>query len=174
MGRCEEYFLFTERHPPAIGKFSVNIDIIMYPLFKAVGVQVKKNTVNPSTKETPQASKPAGTPEKSADGKPAAAGTASGSGEGKARFEFYKELTDKHDSSAAKKTDRPVDRPVDRQVAIISKPASNVKPPDDTGVYILQQGAYTNMEDAEKVKAKLALLGLVANVQAANIPDKGV
>ena len=131
---------------------------------------LKKNTVNPSTKETPQASKPAGTPEKSADGKPAAAGTASGSGEGKARFEFYKELTDKHDSSAAKKTDRPVDR----QVAIISKPASNVKPPDATGVYILQQGAYTNIDDAEKVKAKLALLGLVANVQAANIPDKGV
>jgi len=125
-----------------------------------------KNTVTPPTRETPQASKPAVTPEKSAGGKPAAAGTASGSGDGKARFEFYKELTNKPDTTASKKSDR--------QIAIIGKPAPTVKSPETAGVYFLQEGAYTNMDDAEKVKAKLALLGVVAYVQPANIPDKGV
>lgn len=127
---------------------------------------LKKNAVpTPPAKEHPLAGKSA-TPEKSTGGRPAAAGTASGSGDGKTRFEFYKELTDKPDSSAGKK--------VDKQVAITSKPAPTVKPADSASQYFLQEGAYTNADDAEKVKAKLALLGMEANVQPANIPDKGV
>lgn len=126
---------------------------------------LKKNPVPTPIKET-AAAKPAITPEKPLSGKPAAAGTASAAGEGKARFEFYKELTDKPDTAAGKKTER--------QVAIASKPAPAVKPAEGTGVYFLQEGAYTTADDAEKVKAKLALLGMVANVQPANIPDKGV
>lgn len=125
---------------------------------------LKKNPVPTPIKETTQAAKPAIPPEKPVIGKPAAAGTASGAGEGKARFEFYKELTDKPDNSAPRKTER--------QVAIVSKPAATVKPAD--GVYFLQEGAYTTADDAEKIKAKLALLGMEANVQPANIPDKGM
>ena len=124
---------------------------------------LKKNpvpTVPP--RETPVASKPVIAPEKTATAKPAATGT----GEGKARFEFYKELTDKPDTTAGKKTER--------QLATVSKPTPTVKPAESTGVYFLQEGAYSNTDDAEKVKAKLALLGMVANVQPANIPDKGV
>jgi cell division protein FtsN len=120
---------------------------------------LKKNPVTPPSKETPQAAKPA-------TGKPATAGTASGAGEGKARFEFYKELTDKPDTSASRKTEQ--------HAAIVSKPAPAVKPADSNSAYFLQEGAYTTAEDAEKVKAKLALLGMVANIQPANIPDKGV
>lgn len=125
---------------------------------------MKKNPVTiPSTKEAPQLAKPNITPEKSA-GKPAAAGTASGSGDEKARFEFYKVLTDKQDMSASSKSDK--------QAAIAAKPAA--KAADSTATYFLQEGAYTNADDAEKVKAKLALLGLEANVQPANIPEKGI
>lgn len=127
---------------------------------------LKKNPVpTPPAKEQPLASKTA-TPEKTTGGRPAAAGTASGTGEGKARFEFYKELTGKPDSGTSKNTDK--------QVASINKTPPAVKTPDTTAVYFLQEGAYTNAEDADKVKAKLALLGMVANVQPANIPDKGV
>jgi len=127
---------------------------------------LKKNPVpTPPAKEQLQTGK-ATTPEKSVVGRPAAAGTASGTGEGKARFEFYKELTDKPDSGSGKKADR--------QVATISKTPPVVKTPDAATVYFLQEGAYTNADDAEKVKAKLALLGMEANVQPANIPDKGV
>ena len=39
---------------------------------------------------------------------------------------------------------------------------------------ILQAGSFSNAEDAENLKAKLALLGVVANVQSATIPEKGV
>jgi len=127
---------------------------------------LKKNPVTPPAKETPQASKSAVTSGKSAGGKPAAAGTASGSEEEKARFEFYKELTDKPDTASSKNNDR-------QETAMI-KPVPPSQPADSAMTYFLQEGAYSNMDDAEKAKAKLALLGMVANVQPANIPDKGV
>lgn len=128
---------------------------------------LKKNPV-PITppRETPQAAKPAITPEKPADAKTATAGTASGAGDGKARFEFYKELTGKPDTAAGQKAER--------HAATVTKPIPSVKPAENAGVYFLQEGAYTNADDAEKVKAKLALLGMVASIQPANIPDKGV
>jgi cell division protein FtsN len=127
---------------------------------------LKKNPVpTPPLKELPPIAKPAITPEKNTGKIPAAAGTASASGDGKSpRFEFYKELTDKPDAS----------KKPERHEASVSKPVPPVKPAEKSGVYFLQEGAYTNMDDAEKVKAKLALLGMSANIQAANIPDKGL
>ena len=127
---------------------------------------LKKNPVTPpAVKETPQPAKP-DTAEKPTGGKPAANGTASASTDGKARFEFYKVLTDKPDSTVAKKPDR--------QTAMLGKPAPTQKATENPALYFLQEGAYTNMGDAEKVKAKLALLGMEANIQPANIPDKGL
>ena len=41
-------------------------------------------------------------------------------------------------------------------------------------IYLLQAGSFQNPADADNMKAKLALLGLEANVEATNIPDKGV
>jgi cell division protein FtsN len=126
---------------------------------------LKKNPVPTPSKETSQLAKPTVAAEKPAHAKPTSTSGTAGTAEGKARFEFYKELTDKPDT-AGKKTDK--------QVAIVNKPAPTAKQADNTGVYFLQEGAYTTTEDAEKVKAKLALLGMIANVQPANIPDKGV
>lgn len=40
--------------------------------------------------------------------------------------------------------------------------------------YFLQVGAFQNEADADNMKAKLALLGMEAVVQTANVPDKGV
>ena len=124
---------------------------------------MKKNSVpTPPVKEPVATGKSAVTPEILSTAKPAAAGTS----EGKARFEFYKELTDKPDTASNKKSDR-------HETASI-KPVPLSKPVASTSIYFLQEGAYTNVDDAEKVKAKLALLGMVANIQPANIPDKGV
>lgn len=121
---------------------------------------LKKNPVPPPpVKEQVQ-------PGKASVGKPAAAGTSSGTGDGKARFEFYKELTDKPDSTTSKKPER--------QPPVASKPDTAVKPNVKADVYFLQEGSYTTADDAEKVKAKLALLGMVANIQPADIPEKGV
>ncbi len=38
----------------------------------------------------------------------------------------------------------------------------------------MQAGSFPKADDAEKLKAKLALLGVEASVQSATIPDKGV
>lgn len=126
---------------------------------------------NPVPTPVTQTGKPVIAPEnptngKQTSGKPAANGTASGTSNGKARFEFYKELTDKPDTAASKKPDRHATTTV--------KTEPSVKSTEKPGVYFLQEGAYANADDADKVKAKLALLGLIANVQPANIPEKGV
>ena len=76
---------------------------------------------------------------------------------GKPRFDFYKVLTGKQDGAATP--------PI--------KHENPVKAADAT-VQVLQAGSFSNVDDAEKLKAKLALLGVEANVQTAAIPDKGV
>jgi cell division protein FtsN len=38
----------------------------------------------------------------------------------------------------------------------------------------LQAGSFSSVDDAEKLKAKLAMLGMESTIQAAAIPDKGV
>lgn len=122
---------------------------------------LKKNNVPaPIAKDIPQVAKAADATDKNTTGKPAA------DSEMKARFEFYKELTEKPDTSA-KKAER-------RELALQKQAPPTPAKAAPTSAYFLQEGAYTNMEDAEKVKAKLALLGMVANIQPANIPDKGL
>lgn len=85
---------------------------------------------------------------------------ASAVGESKPRFEFYKVLTDKQEATAPaeKDTGKPVQKP---------QPGAKEK-------YYLQAGSFPNAEDADKLKAKLLMLGMEVAVQTANIPDKGV
>ena len=82
---------------------------------------------------------------------------------GKPRFEFYKVLTDKQDKSIPAPS-----KPADKSRDIDRKPSAGYEP------HLLQAGSFQNAGDAEKLKAKLALLGVEANVLSANIPDKGV
>jgi len=100
------------------------------------------------------------------EAQPAAA--ASGVVDGKPRFEFYKVLTDKQDTAVItppKPADKP--QPAKPQTAD-SKPAPANEP------YFLQAGSFSNADDADKLKARLALLGIEASTQTATIPDKGV
>ena len=41
-------------------------------------------------------------------------------------------------------------------------------------MYLLQVGSFPNAVDADNLKARLAMLGLEASVQVAEVPDKGV
>lgn len=95
---------------------------------------------------------------------PNAPAAASGVVDGKPRFEFYKVLTDKQDAAVPAK---PADKPQPAKAAE-SKPAAANEP------YFLQAGSFSNADDAEKLKARLALLGIEASTQTATIPDKGV
>ncbi|MGC2047512.1 MAG: SPOR domain-containing protein [Gallionella sp.] len=81
----------------------------------------------------------------------------------KPRFEFYKVLTDKQDKTIAA-TPKTADK----------AKTSDRKQSDVYEPHLLQAGSFQNVDDAEKLKARLALLGVEANVQSANIPEKGV
>lgn len=81
------------------------------------------------------------------------------------KFEFYKELPDKPEGSASKP-------------AVNKAPAPAVNPPAkapvDGALYFVQAGSFQSADDAEKLKAKLALSGLEASVNKADVAGKGV
>lgn len=110
------------------------------------------NVPHETTKLTPEATQ---TPPAATTGTSAAPEDASG--DGKPRFEFYKVLTDKQDATA---TPAPAS----------SKPPSRAAASGNA--FFLQVGSFANMDEAEKLKARLAMLGMEALVQDANVGDK--
>lgn len=99
---------------------------------------------------------------------PAATAQPAVTGDGKQRFQFYKILTDKQKATAVAPA-RPADQ---AKTADKNQPAKS-----QSAAYepqILQAGSFPNVNDAENLKAKLALLGVEANIQTAAIKDKGV
>lgn len=101
------------------------------------------------------------------DAKPAVSAEAptSGVSDEKPRFEFYKVLTDEQSAEAGASGDR---------TRVISQPLVESRPIAAGEPYFLQAGSFSNPNDAEKLKARLALLGLESSVQVATIPDRGV
>jgi cell division protein FtsN len=83
---------------------------------------------------------------------------ASGVEEAKPRFEFYKVLTDKPEPAVESQP-----KPVEKPKAVDSKAPAKY----------LQAGAFSNVSDAENLKASLAMKGLEANVQSVILPGKG-
>lgn len=71
----------------------------------------------------------------------------------KPRFEFYKILPGAEEATPGAKSEQ--------------------KPAAATEQLYLQVGAFSNPADADNLKAKLALMGLEAQVQPVSIPDKG-
>lgn len=119
-----------------------------------------------AAKSTIEADKPVAPAVSAAPGAPSVTEhntTASGANEGKPRFEFYKVLTDKQDTTAVAPA-----KPVDKSHSTDSKPVAANEP------QFLQAGAFSNPDDAEKRKAWLALQGIEAAIQTATIPNKGV
>ena len=101
------------------------------------------------------------------------AAAASSVGESKPRFEFYKVLTDKQDATvpAQKGSEKPgaaENKPVPTQTVQAAEKAAAKE------TYFLQAGAFSNADDADKLKARLAMLGMEASIQTVTIPDRGV
>jgi cell division protein FtsN len=90
----------------------------------------------------------------------ATATAASGVSDGKPRFEFYKILTDKENGTPSSSGHTPNQQKENAKSTV-------VKP------YFLQAGSFSNEKEAEGLKAKLAMLGMEASVQTADIPGKG-
>lgn len=119
--------------------------------------------IEPQVKQEPQ---PAPTPvPTSAPVSASAPEAASAVGATKQHFEFYKVLTDKPDGATHKNNAKsaPAAQP--------SKPAQAAESTKE--IYYVQAGSFPKEEDAEKLKANLAILGLEASLQTAVIPDRG-
>ena len=76
--------------------------------------------------------------------------------DGKPRFEFYKMLPGAEESVTEQQF---------KQAA--QQPSSGDK-------YFLQAGSFQNSDDADNLKAKLAMLGVEASVQSADLSEKGI
>lgn len=89
------------------------------------------------------------------------------------------EIADEGESIAGESTDRRFDfftvLPEMEVVVPDQELSRDLKPPDSapesTATYILQVASFRNPEDAEQMKARLALLGSVANIQVVKINE---
>lgn len=80
--------------------------------------------------------------------------------EEKPRFDFYRILPGQEETVT------------DRQLREAVKQAAKPGAPKDT--YFLQAGSFQNPADADNLKARLALMGIEASVEPANLAEKGV
>jgi cell division protein FtsN len=102
------------------------------------------------TADSATAKSGAGLSQKGAQGQP----SSDRSTEAKPRFEFYNMLPNEGETVTEQQL---------KQGA--QQPASKDK-------YFLQAGSFQNASDADNLKAKLAMLGVEATVQAVNVPEK--
>jgi cell division protein FtsN len=98
--------------------------------------------------------KPAAADQKAADPSKAA------KAEDKPRFDFYTILPGKEQAAG------------ERQAKDAAKQAAKAGAPKES--YFLQAGSFPNPADADNLKARLALMGMEANVEPANVAGKGV
>jgi cell division protein FtsN len=118
------------------------------------------NAANPreQVKLTPDA-KPAPVAKPAAEASAVAAASsveaASAVADGKPRFEFYKVLAGKEEAAP-------------------EQPAAKSAKSEKKEAHYLQAGAFSNPDDADRLKARLAMLGFEATVQDATLPDKSV
>ncbi|MBI5919312.1 MAG: SPOR domain-containing protein [Nitrosomonadales bacterium] len=126
--------------------------------FTAVEQQPEAPVINKPLVKTPPRVTPV--PEQPVASAPAAASAVA---DGKPRFDFYKVLTDKQDTSVP--TPKVVDKSVDAETA--------TQPAPDNATYYLQTGSYSSTADADNEKARLAMLGQDANISHQFVQDKG-
>jgi cell division protein FtsN len=79
--------------------------------------------------------------------------------EGKPRFDFYKILPGIEEPAT------------DQQVRDAQKKKSTPGPRE---TFFLQAGAFQNAPDADNLKARLALIGVEANIQTTDLKEKGI
>lgn len=90
----------------------------------------------------------------------------------KPRFDFYGILEGKSPAGGA--TASPVAAPSVPVAAPTPAESSATKAAAKSAeTFFLQAGAFQKPDDADNLKAKLAMMGIEANVQVATIPDKG-
>ena len=85
---------------------------------------------------------------------------------GSPRFEFYTLLPEKEIAIPDTSLDAPATAPAADPPAA-SRPAPEAVP--EGGRYLLQVGSFRSLEDADRLKARLAFLGLESSIQTVSI-----
>ena len=80
----------------------------------------------------------------------------------KPRFDFYKILPGDEAEKSSKDAERS------------AKDAQKASTGTGKEAFLLQAGAFQNAPDADNLKARLALMGIEANIETSAVPDKGV
>lgn len=78
------------------------------------------------------------------------------------QFEFYRALPDKAEG------------PTKRSVPPAVRPSVQTTKPSDAASYMVQAGSFQSVADAEKLKARLALVGMEASIQSVDLSGKGI
>lgn len=120
-------------------------------------------TAQPASNQAPEILRPASSPDEVAPPVLADASVPAQKASGPERFDFYTMLPALNEQSG-----KPVPQAVSKPVA--SAPAKTVVEEKAW----LQAGAFQNEQDADNLKAKLALLGIEARIQTQEIPGKGL
>lgn len=128
--------------------------VVAWYLLKAPNLLASKDP-RETAPPAPETAKPVPAKTATVQGAPLAA---SGVPEGKPRFEFYKVLTDRQDAAPT-----PLKDGGKADAKAVAKES-----------YMVQAGAFSSADEADNLKAKLAMLGMEASVQAVTLPDKGV
>ncbi|MDH5480652.1 MAG: SPOR domain-containing protein [Nitrosomonas sp.] len=102
--------------------------------------------------------------------------------EEKPQFDFYKILPGIEEPLTEEAFTKAVEQPKapPNRLAVPSKPANNLERNNtllesvSSEKYFLQVGSFRKTYEAENMKARLALLGIVASVQTADLLEKGI
>lgn len=145
--------------------------VAWYLMQKKPAVFASKEAAKPAPQVAPlPASAPAVVPPLAAVPAPV---PASGVADSKQHFEFYKVLTDKSDGAAHKNAAKLATKPKEHATAKAQTQPAQQHAAASKETYYVQAGSFPNLNDAEKLKAKLAFSGFEASIQTANIPGKG-
>jgi cell division protein FtsN len=85
----------------------------------------------------------------------------------KPKFDFYKILPGIEEPVV----EQDLEQAIQQQAAPTTENQTSNIPSEQ---YFLQAGAFRSTDEAENLKARLALLGVVATVQSAHLPEKGL
>jgi cell division protein FtsN len=85
----------------------------------------------------------------------------------KPKFDFYKILPGIEEPVV----EQDLEQAIQQQAAPTTESQTSNIPSEQ---YFLQAGAFRSTDEAENLKARLALLGVVATVQSAHLPEKGL
>ena len=85
----------------------------------------------------------------------------------KPKFDFYKILPGIEEPMV----EQDLEQAIQQQATPTTESRTSNTPSEQ---YFLQAGAFRSTEEAENLKARLALLGVVATIQSAHLPEKGL